>query len=728
MTKKYKYFLVEAVELLAELTRGLLDLEKKPEKKSSIKKVLRTLHTLKGAASVMGLSITSGLAHAMESCLICFRDQDKTITAEHITLLLEACTRLEECISQVKQGKDDKAIQSHGIILKLTGREDHASKTDIKTSMEKIVSAFPDKESGSREKKVYPGSKSSGSREKRVDPGSKSSGSNPVPLDETIRIKIDVLDQITKLSNEILINNIWLKNMTGDMTDLVKKWEHLPTKFKDNPGISLEKIEQGLGWLEKKVSDTAALSREISDLIKETHMVPVKPLLFMYEKFVRDLSLEIGKKIKFETKGSDIYLGRSLLDQIKEPIFHLLRNCIIHGIEAPEERLDRGKTESGTICLEFIKEMGQVHIICYDDGRGLDAQAIKNRSVEKGLLTQNAVEAISDVDAYYLILKSGYSSAKIVTEFAGRGVGLDVVKNCISGMGGAISLESKKLGFCRIILTLPLSIDLTSIFAVQVMDQYYLFPFRTVIETRLIKEKQIFFETGKPVISYNETPIPLVRLSEILNISGAEKQTGSLSIILVKGDFEILALVVDKLIGRMEVMPRKLEGRLGQIPNFLSSTILADGYPGFILDVAGIIEISKTLIMSDLKEKTEHRKPDILVIDDSMTTSMLIEGMLSSNGYNVTLAKNGEQALEIFSQQDFDLFVTDIQMPGIDGFELSKKIRQLHRYKDAPIVILSSLGSDAELRKGLEVGANAYIVKGTFDEDEFLSTIGSLIG
>lgn len=721
MSEKYKYFLLEVVELLAELTQELLDLEKNPKDKSKVKKVLRILHTLKGSAGFVGLSVTSGLAHAMESCLIRFRDQDRTITSEHITLLLEAETLLEECISQVKQGKEDKAVNSHGIISKLSGKKDQALKADLETSLK------------SNDTPPLPGE--SQATKKNIVPKPSLPDADTGTPDETIRIKTRILNQITKLSNEILINNIWLKNTTAPMMNLVKKWDRLAMESENSQGLSLvepldhlhEEIKQSLGRLEKKVSDTAALSKEINDLIKEAHMVPIKNQIFIYEKLVRDLSLETNKKIRFETKGNDIYLGRSLLDQIKEPICHLLRNCAIHGLEDPEERLEQGKPESGTICLEFVKEMGHVHIICYDDGKGLDAVAIKNRAVEKGLITQEAAGAISAEDAYYLILKSGYSSAKIVTELAGRGVGLDVVKNCISGMGGSISIESEKPRFCRFILTLPLSIDLISVFGIQIMGQHYLFPFRSVVETRLIKEKEILFETGKPIVKYNDTPIPLARLSDILDLSGTEKQTQHLSIILVRGNFEIIALIVDKLVGRMEVMPRKLEGRLGLIPNLLSSTILANGHPGFILDVAGIIEISKTLIISDLNDATEQKKPDILVIDDSMTTSMLIEGMLSSNGYNVTLAKNGEEALEILSKNDFDLFVTDIQMPGIDGFELSKKIRQLHRYKDAPIVILSSRGTDAELRKGIEVGANAYIVKGTFDEEEFLSTIGSLI-
>jgi chemotaxis protein histidine kinase CheA len=550
---------------------------------------------------------------------------------------------------------------------------------------------------------------------------------------ETIRILDADLDRLSRLTNEIHIHHGRLKSAAAALAGTVRrKGLSLRGTAKNRrrqaagnePGAPVERDTE---LLEQQIHSAAELSREMTDVIKQMRLTPVESMAHRFEKAVRDLGLETGKTIDFAIAGRDLYLDRALLDQVKEPLFHLLRNSVIHGIETTGERQHRSKAPGGSIKLTFAKDRGGVRISCEDDGRGLDAQTIRQKAIDIKMIDADAAVAMTDDEALHLVLRSGLSLATGLTQLAGRGVGLDVVKDCVNRLGGALEIASAKGRFTRFTMTLPLSIDTIPVFAVRTARQRLLIPLQNMLATRLVAPAQIAHAAGKPVIEFNDAPIALIPLADLLDIETPSAPSKWRRAVIVKANIDTAALWVDALEGRKEIIPQPLNGRLAKIAHLQAAAILEDGDPAFVLDVPGILETIKALPLRKKAHMQDRPGHAVMVVDDSLTSRRLIERMLSAEGYRVVAAGSGDQALELMEIDDVDLFVVDIEMPGLDGFELSQRIRGNRRYRAAPIIILSTRGSDADKQKGLAVGANAYIVKGTFDQEEFLATVGSLM-
>ncbi len=711
MADRYKYFIIEAGEILAELTAGLLALEKRSSDRELVKKLLRFLHSLKGAAGVVRLSGMARLSHAMEERLIRCRERNRPVRTEDITILLDATTLLEKKLEAVRTSVPEDRVDSSEILAALEAEAQEEPSTGGQES---------ETEEANTDRPVEEETSARSERSARKNHTEQLGGRKG---EETVmRVKTADLNRMTTLSNEILINTAWLKSAIEPFGKVVRR-----LKWTDSNSRLGEELERSVDNLERKIVSSVALSREMAETIKTTHLVPVRNLCLLFEKAVRDLALETGKSVRFDVEGSEERLSRFLLDRVREPLFHILRNSVVHGIESAQERKLSGKESVGTIRLRFGKETGLVRIVCHDDGRGMDAEELRKAAVERNVVTAEAAAAMSDEDVLYLTLAPGFSSVGKVSELAGRGVGLDVVKESVSSLGGSIAIESKKGSFSRLTLRLPLTTDVLSVFSIRISGRDYLIPFKNVIGTRQIVEEDILWEAGRRMIAHEGTPIPLIELADILRIPPSARSTGRANVVLVGGGLGTVGLIVDSLSGRIEIMPKALRGELANLMGVGSSAILSNGDPAFVLDVDEIIERTKTVGKAETETAEKTAKPPIMVVDDSQTTRLLIDGILKSEGYETVLAQSGEEALEILGERSFGLFVTDIQMPGIDGFELTERLRGIGRYEEVPIVILSSMGSDEDKRRGIAVGADAYFVKSQFAEEEFLSTVESLL-
>ncbi len=688
----YKYFKIEAEELLEKLTKGLLALEKMPEDRDLVDELFRYAHTLKGAANMVKLPAISKVAHKAEDLLSLFRDQKQKATSEDISLLLEAVTEINRMVEAVKEGRPVDSVNASAILERLSHRESRGNDHRSEEGTRKTVQ--------SHEESVQ--------RPKRETQNQ-----------ETLRMRAEDLDRLTDFSNENLINYKGLRAVAEDLRVIAKNAE--------GDGPAKRRLENAVNYLGKNLDRSAPLAREMNDIIMEIRLVSVSSYSHLFEKAVRDLRVETGNKISFSLEGGDLLLDRSLLEQIKEPIYHMLRNSIIHGLESPAEREQKGKSVSGEICLKFEKAGDFVRIYCRDDGRGLDPEAIKQVALEKSLIDKKTADEISDQAALYLVLKSGFSSAKLITELAGRGVGMDVVKSISSSLGGNVDIASEKGVFTRFTLTLPLSINMIDVFMVEVSGQNLLLPMKNMLETRLIEDSDILSEAGKAVIQFNGSPVDIVHLAHILDLEVKENTRRWSKAVLVKGNKEKMALIVDGFIGKKTILIKPLEGLQKEIGCVRSSTILENGDPAFVLSIVNIFKRVMDIPAKKVEGKPEQRAPSVLVVDDSLTTRTLIDGILKGEGYSVRLAQSAEEALHILEKNSFDLALVDVEMPGMNGFELAQNIRTNPKDGDIPIVILSSLASDSDKRRGIEVGANAYIVKGSFDQASFLETVESLI-
>jgi two-component system, chemotaxis family, sensor kinase CheA len=726
MSDKYKYFIIEAEEILADLTKSLLDLDKNFDNPGLIKTIFRYTHTLKGAASMVKLTAFSSLAHKMEDRLADLRDKKKDVGHGDITLLLGAVTALEEIFRAIQKGDSEECVDLSKILKSLDNESNNIIfppeikkiGTDIKTGIKTTHSTKTQAVKNSKKSK------------KKHD------------SHETIRIPAQDMNKLSDMASEIRISHRGLRKNMEDLFKVVSKYKKIEQMYSEkNSGKIIEtcaelnkQFSDMLLFMEQGFDRASSFSCEMDEVIMKTRLMSVQSYAWYFEKAVHDIAVETGKSINFVIKGKNLFLDRSLLEHIKEPVYHLIRNSIIHGVESVQERKTAGKDPQSSIRLLFERQNQSVKIICIDDGRGLDLEKIKKSALKKSLINKNQADDMSDSDVKSLILQSGLSTGNILTQLSGRGVGMDVIKNSVSVLNGTLDIDSKKGQFTRFKLTLPLSISIADAFMVTCAGQNLLIPLKFVKETRLLDLSEISSEAGRKVISFNGSPISLVSLADILGIAKADnhlinnlKSNKKLKIVIIKGNVDIAAIIVDSFGGIRSILQKPLTGQLGEIKSAQYSTILENGDPAFILNLLYIFDFIKGMPATVEAHESESPSLSILVTDDSLTTRTLISTILKKEGFHVTLSTSGEETLEILEKDSFDLFLNDVEMPGINGFELSEKIRRNKKHKDTPIIILSSLASDDDKQQGIEVGANAYIVKSRFDQEIFLETILSLI-
>jgi len=735
MDDELKYFKDEADEILEKMTKDLLALEKDKDNFDLINNLFRYAHTLKGAASVFNLRATASLFHLMEDMLSIIR-QSKQIHSDDITLLLDSVSISEEMIEALKQGRSENVINTRDIFQKLEAHvkkqekegkkitqtqtqtqiqnQDPSTKRHINAKVDKSNALHSNRSDiqSITSQKVQQSDFETTQRQKVCNLNTKTDSVN-------VRIASYNIDRLTNLSNELLINNARMKDILSD----IKQLNHIEKATNKEYENELEKLENSM-------ERGHIFLKEISDIIMTARLIAIGNRKVFFEKIVRDLSIKLKKRVNFTLTGEDMLIDRDLFENLREPIYHILRNSLIHGIENDTQRRQKNKNEIGSIMLVFEKRGDLLHLECIDDGRGLDPQKIKFTAKEKNIYNHAIIDEMTDQEALSLIFAPGFSTAKDITEYAGRGVGMDIIKSTISNLGGFIQLTSKIDQFTNISITLPGSVNLIDTFMVRVSKHNLLFPLKNVAETRMVSHEEISFEAGSKIIMFKDLPVPLLYLSNLLQIENQFTDTSNYNVIIIKDQESYVALIIDEFFGKKESIVKPLEGALKSIKHLRSSTILENGHPAFVINVAHIFEKIKRISrietpnMSSIQEKVAD---NILVVDDSLTTRTLLSNILSENGYVVKSAKSGKEAMELVSKYSFQLIITDIEMPEMDGFELSAKIRSIDAYKSLPIIIVSSLSDDTMKRKGLDVGANAYIVKNNFDKHNFLNTVDRLI-
>jgi len=464
-------------------------------------------------------------------------------------------------------------------------------------------------------------------------------------------------------------------------------------------------------------------------------VLPASVLFDEFYRTVRDFSRELQKEIRLEVSGGETELDKQLIEGLRPPLIHIIRNSCDHGIEKPEERKAKGKPPEGVININAYHKGHNVIVEVSDDGRGIDPELVRDAAVEKGIISRAAADEMPDEEALYLILKPGFSTTKIITDFSGRGVGMDVVKTNMERIKGDIRIESERDKYTRIILTAPLTLSILNALLVQVRQDIYAIPLTYVEEAIRLPVTAVFTEAGRDVFNLRGEVIPLVRLENLLVYEagpGLDDIPEKIAVVVLKFRNQQLGLIVDSYLRDQEIVVKSMGDFLGEIPFVGGATVLRYGEPTIILNVFDIFAAAERWSEVGIKDRFERameEKPElkILVVDDSITTRMMEKSILEAAGYNVDLAVSGEEAEEKLRQNDYNLVVTDVEMPGIDGFELTRRIREWEKTREMPVVVVTSLASDEDKRKGVEVGAQAYIVKGTFDQTTLLDTVKSLI-
>lgn len=681
MSKYIKIFCREAEEHLASLQSGLLVLEKNPARTGLLHELLRNAHTLKGSARMVGLADISAITHLMEEQLMGMEKGSRAVDAPAIDLLLKGADAVALLTAAIAKGE--------------------ASSLDV----ERFLAEYESGELGRSTQLLPPESASE-------------------QFGDTVRASVKTLDSLVNLIGELIINKKRLEAKLTRLKEIARGLDPAQAA----PLIDFQRE------LEEDVLYQDYLIAELHEKAMGLRMLPLRSICDGFERLVRDLSLRLGKEARLEIVGASIEMDRLLLEGLKPMLLHLLTNAVCHGIETPEERGSAGKNREGVVRITARHEGESVLVEVRDDGRGMDPARIRATALSRGVIDSREAQELNDQDALYLTLRPGFSTAETVTDVSGRGVGMDVVQKEIERVKGDLTLQSELGYFSEIVLKLPLTLSVLGALVVQSGAETFAIPLNYVQEFLKVRDPDIMTLGGKEVIKVRGATTPLLCLAHLLGLPEPKARGGApkMAAVVLKLGEKRLALTVDAQLGNTEVVVKGLGRQFRKVKFLFGATILGDGNPALILNVPDLFAESCESAQPSLRLAPEQgpgpRRGRVLVVDDSITTRTMEKSILAAQGYQVETAVSGEDALEQALAGRFDLVISDVEMPGINGFQLTRELRALASFRDTPIIMVSSLARDEDKRQALESGAQAYIVKGVFDQGLLLETVELLIG
>ncbi|OGQ59326.1 MAG: hypothetical protein A3J24_09330 [Deltaproteobacteria bacterium RIFCSPLOWO2_02_FULL_53_8] len=574
---------------------------------------------------------------------------------------------------------------------------------------------------------------------------------------DTVRVDTARLDELVTLTGELSVFRTrlrnWLKGIDEAIEAIAKISKEIEKCASSGVGASALKAHgpsvserlKGLGQIHLKLKESAYedtsrfdfIAAGLEDGIKQLRLLPFSTLFNFFPRAVRDMAREAGKEVLLQIEGGETGADKQIIEEMKDPLMHILRNAVVHGIEEPVVREALGKPRSGALTLKAARTEANIVVEVSDDGRGLDVEEIKKTALKRKLCTQEAMAAMSTADIRALIFASGFSTAAFITETSGRGVGLDVVRTNIERLNGTVEVESGTGAGCRFKVRLPVTLATAKMLIVEEMSRRYAIPMENVYMSVRLKLADIFTIEGREAINHEGVCISIVKLSNILELANeykglteAAKKDEVIRCVIISSGENRLGVLVDELLDEQEVVLKPSSGVLKRVRNVTGTTILGSGEVCMILNPSDIVKsVYKRHIAaaSEPQEVAEERKKAILLVEDSITTRTQERRILEAGGYEVVTAVDGLDAMSKIATRQFDAIVSDIMMPNMNGLVFTEKIRQDKRYKEIPVVLVTTLASDDDKKRGLEAGANAYIPKPAFDQKIFLDTLRRLV-
>jgi two-component system chemotaxis sensor kinase CheA len=552
-----------------------------------------------------------------------------------------------------------------------------------------------------------------------------------------VRASVERLDQLVNRMGEILLSKKAMNARQQQMTNLLHQLDSTLAHHQaghDNHSLKALRVNM-VSLISNFEQDRLQFGYQAEDVYRRTmelRLLPLATITDDFDRSLRNLARNLKKEINFTVQGQDVELDRNMLDIVKPILLHVLNNAVDHGIEDPDIRVRSGKPKAGQVFLKAQYEGSFIQISLRDDGRGLDPEKIRSMAVKRGVLSVEAAASMSDEAVIYLVFEPGFSTREFITDVSGRGVGLDVVKSNLDRIKGNLSLHSEFGVGTELLLRLPLSMAIFTGLMVECCDETFVFPQHYISEILRVSPREILEEMGREVIRLRGSSIPLCSLAQFLEQDQVSKVAEQLTVLILSFREQKMGLLVDRTLDLQEVVVKDLGCQLKSIEYFSGSTILGDGTPALIVSIADLFAASHGRQALHLRRTYENeqkmaKRGRVLVVDDSITTRTMEKNILETNNYEVVVAVSGFEAIEKLNAGSFDLIVSDVEMPGMNGFELTKIIRQREDTRDLPVIIVSSLSSDDHRRQGMEAGAQAYIVKGSFKQGVLLDTVETLI-
>ena len=778
-------FRVEAGEHLQAMSAGLIELEKKPAASRHaeiVESVFREAHSLKGAARAVNIKEIESVCQPLESVLAALKSKQIAVSPPLFDLLYQTIDTLggllaeDAVLSEPRQAMFEPLIRRLGDALQ--GRFVPSNSTQEESI---LLERPPGRDRPDRGQEAAPTNES---LNKTAAPVAVAAPSAVTSLaSETVRVSTQKLDAVMRQVEELLSPRLasaqrakelrevtasfatWKKQRarirpalrlierytekTGNGTaggmsrfpakfpaqELPKLLEHLEAEQ-----LFMKTLEERLLRLSKFAAHDrrtlAGMSDSLLHDVKEMHLLPFSSLLESFPRFIREMARDQGKQVELVTQGSEIEIDRRILEEMKAPLIHLLRNCIDHGIEPPGVRQDRGKPQHGTITVAVAqKDSGKIEVLVADDGAGIDAARVKTAACKLGIVSAEEAEKLSEPETRALIFQSGISTSQIITDVSGRGLGLAIVQEKIERLGGMVALESRDGAGTSFRIVLPLMLATFRGVLVRAGEHCFVIPALSVERAARVNQQDILTVENRATIPLDGQAVALVSLGDVLELPRRKLPHQEKTPVVVLGmGHQRVAFQVDEILGEQEVLVKTLGRQLARVCNIAGASVLGTGQVVAVLNVPDLLksairQAAPPPIAAEASAETREtaEKRAILVVEDSITSRALLKNILESAGYLVTTAVDGMDAYTTLKTGTFDLIVSDVEMPRMDGFDLTAKVRADKRLGELPVVLVTALESREHRERGIDVGANAYIVKSSFDQSNLLEVVRRLI-
>ncbi|WQR67191.1 chemotaxis histidine kinase/response regulator CheAY2 [Helicobacter pylori] len=785
-------FLIEAFEMNEQLDQDLVELEHNPEDLDLLNRIFRVAHTIKGSSSFLNLNILTHLTHNMEDVLNRARKGEIKITPDIMDVVLRSIDLMKTLLvtirdtgSDTNNGKENEieeavkqlqAITSQNLesakertketpkkenkeevkeeIKEKAKEEVKANKTptaenltsdnpladepdldysnmsaeEVEAEIERLLNKRQeaDKERRAQKKQedqAKPKQEVTPTKETPKAPKAETKAKakadteeNKAPsigVEQTVRVDVRRLDHLMNLIGELVLGKNRLIRIYSDVEE-----RYDGEKF-------LEELNQ-------VVSSISAVTTDLQLAVMKTRMQPVGKVFNKFPRMVRDLSRELGKSIELIIEGEETELDKSIVEEIGDPLIHIIRNSCDHGIEPLEERRRLNKPETGKVQLSAYNEGNHIVIKISDDGKGLDPVMLKEKAIEKGVISERDAEGMSDREAFNLIFKPGFSTAKVVSNVSGRGVGMDVVKTNIEKLNGIIEIDSEVGVGTTQKLKIPLTLAIIQALLVGVQEEYYAIPLSSVLETVRISQDEIYTVDGKSVLRLRDEVLSLVRLSDIFKVDAILESNSDVYVVIIGLADQKIGVIVDYLIGQEEVVIKSLGYYLKNTRGIAGATVRGDGKITLIVDVGAMMDMAKsikvniTTLMNESENTKSKNSPSdyiVLAIDDSSTDRAIIRKCLKPLGITLLEATNGLEGLEMLKNGDKipDAILVDIEMPKMDGYTFASEVRKYNKFKNLPLIAVTSRITKTDRMRGVESGMTEYITKPY--SGEYLTTV-----
>jgi two-component system sensor histidine kinase and response regulator WspE len=760
-------FRMEVESHAATLNDGLLALETSPSAKESLQSLMCAAHSIKGAARIVGIELGVKLAHAMEDCFIAAQEEKIVLNADGMDLLLKAV----DLFSQLAQAETSEGATYKWLVTRF--HEFNRVSAAIQGLIEGggvvppsqiSVPPFSPAPSATDERPSQPPLSQASMSQGPPTLMDAGAAASPATLNRqaarnrVVRVSADNLNRLLGLAGEALVETRWHGRFAESMMQLKRQQSRLRSMLRqirrvvesnglqaelDSPLVEAERratecsrlVVERLGDFERFSHRADTLSQRLYRETVQSRMRPFDDGMQGFPRLVRDLARQLKRKVVFKVEGGGTEVDRDVLERLEAPLNHLIRNALDHGLETPDERAKAGKAVTGVLKVEARHRAGALLISVSDDGRGVNMERLKAKILERKLAAPEMVARMTEAELLDFLFLPGFSTAKEVTEVSGRGVGLDVVQTMVQESGGSIRISTKAGQGTAFNLQLPITLSVLRVMLVEVGGDPLAVPLSRIDRLMTIEPEEIKSLEGRQFVSLNGENIGLVLASQVLESDSTRSDSRVIKAVVVSDRANRYGLVVSRFLGETELVVRPLDPRLGKIPAINAAAILEDGSPVAILDIDDLVRLTDNLLSGEklrrvddaiaVKAKNSKR---VLVIDDSFTVRETERKLLQRSGYEVKTAVDGMEGWNAVRSAKFDLVISDVDMPRMNGIEFVRKVKSDERLKAIPVIIVSYKDREEDRLKGLEAGANYYLTKSSFQDDTLVKAVQDLIG